>query len=1027
MSTKQFYLLGESPSTAREVELPSTVDFEELQNIVASHFAIVKPNGVGFVHNDRRLNAVTEVLENEEPIVISINGNAVRDVPGPAGIPYFGNYLEIYPDHIGNHQRLFEKYGPLFVTNSMGNRLYQTNNAELSNIFLAEDHYFTKDIVPGHPLHPIKNQEAGVFLADTNTEQWRLAHKFLPPALGPKAVRHYAPTMQRTVEQSFKVFDELDEKGEAWNVYQYMLKLGSQAVGKLVLGMDFAHFQEVDSPLHEMVLKIAENLELNKRVSSMGAWYAKMPFGDPKKMRDISARIMEMMTESIARASKGQEDLELQDAALKAENVVDYFLRAKDNKGNKLPPSQFAPTLLVATGAGFTTTSSLLSWLIYSLVKYPGNQERLLQELVDNDWDEDTHVTAETTNKLSFLDKFIKETQRLHNPSFQPGRTSKVDMILPGGYKLPKGAVVISALHHMHNNKDVWENPGRFDPDRWDTEQVKNRPPGSYIPFATGPRMCVGFNFALQEIKVFLPKLVYRYKFSLAQDGPVDYDPYFQLIRPNNLNLVLSLFLLDADDKMVLTKDEKALHDQVNLLPRRQLATALATLSAALLLVVIDQNGISVIIPTIAKDLDAGATISWAGTSSLVANTCFQMLYGRLSDVFGRKVIFVSAALLLCVADLLCSLSQNAIMFYVSRAIAGIGGGGVQNLVNIIISDIVTLEQRGKIQGVVGGTVGLGNVIGPFIAAGIMQKSSWRAFFWLLTPLSFITAVLSYLFLPSKPATIGFREGISKIDWVGSLVSGAGIVLLLIPISGVGGALFIAFIGWEWKMAKLPMMPIDIYKNSSLAIMLAQNCLLGAVYQSYLYYVPLYLQNPHQYSAIKSAAVYTPLVATQMIASVGSGQYISRRLRYGEVLIFGFAVWTLSIAVIAVILGVVGMGVGCIFQPTLIALQAHSPKSRRAVIISNRNFYRCIGGACGLAVSAAVLQAQLRATLPTEYKDLASSTYVLPESMRQVPAVLDAYMSASHSVFILQVPLIGLCLLGTAFIRDRGLEPVKDT
>ncbi|KLO96734.1 monooxygenase [Fusarium fujikuroi] len=535
MATKQFFLLGQAPSTARDIELPSGVDFEELQNIVASHFAIVKPNGVGFVHDDRRLTALSDVLGIDEPISVSIDGNAVRDVPGPAGIPYFGNYLEIYPDHLGNHQRLFEKYGPLFVTNSMGSRLYQTNCAELSNIFLAEDHYFTKDIVPGHPLHPIKNPEAGVFLSDTNTEQWRLAHKFLPPALGPKAVRHYAPTMQKTVEQSFKVFDELDAKGEAWNVYQYMLKLGSQAVGKLVLGMDFGHFHEVDSPLHEMVLKIAENLELNKRVSSMGAWYAKMPFGDPKKMRQTGARIMEMMAESIARASKGQEDLELQDAALKAENVVDYFLRAKDNKGSKLPPSQFAPTLLVATGAGFTTTSSLLSWLIYSLVKYPGNQERLLQELIDNDWDDDTQVTAETTNKLSFLDKFIKETQRLHNPSFQPGRTAKVDMILPGGYRLPKGAVVISALHHMHNNKDVWENPGRFDPDRWDTEKVKNRPPGSYIPFAAGPRMCVGFNFALQEIKVFLPKLVYRYKFSLAQDGPIDYDPYFQLIRPNNL------------------------------------------------------------------------------------------------------------------------------------------------------------------------------------------------------------------------------------------------------------------------------------------------------------------------------------------------------------------------------------------------------------------------------------------------------------------------------------------------------------
>ncbi|GJN76134.1 hypothetical protein PLICBS_010246 [Purpureocillium lilacinum] len=536
MSAKQFYLLGETASTARDIDIDDSADFEELQSIVASHFAIVDPRCVGFIHNDRRLTALSDVLNAEdEPIAVSISGRAVRDVPGPSGIPYFGNYLEIYPDHLGNHQRLFEKYGPLFVTNNMGSRVYQTNDPQLSQIFFAEDDYFTKRIVPGHPLHPIKSTEAGVFLGDTDTDEWRQAHKFLPPALGPKAVRHYAPTMQKTVEQAFAVFDELDEREEAFNVYQYMLKLGAQAVGKLVLGMDFEHFSGVDAPLHEMVLKIAQNLELNKRVSTMGSWYASMPFGDPKKLRQTKGRIEEMMMESIAKASRGQEDLELQDAALKAENVVDYFLRATDNKGNKLPPAQFAPALLVATGAGFTTTSSLLSWLIYSLVQYPGNQERLLQELIDHDWDEDTQVTADLTNSLSFLDKFIKETQRRHNPSYQPGRTAKIDMILPGGYKLPKGSVVIPALHHMHNNDKVWDNPARFDPDRWDTEQVKNRPPGSYVPFAAGPRMCVGFNFALQEIKVFLPKLVYRYKFTLAQDGPIEYDPYFQLIRPNNL------------------------------------------------------------------------------------------------------------------------------------------------------------------------------------------------------------------------------------------------------------------------------------------------------------------------------------------------------------------------------------------------------------------------------------------------------------------------------------------------------------
>lgn len=191
--------------------------------------------------------------------------------------------------------------------------------------------------------------------------------------------------------------------------------------------------------------------------------------------------------------------------------------------------------LVVATGAGFTTTSSLLSWLIYGLTEYEGMQERLLQELIDHGFDENTEVTADFTDELEFLDKYIKETQRRHNPSFQPGRTAKVDLILPGGYKLPKDAVLIPALHHIHNHPNLWDNPARFNPDRWDTEEVKNRHKASYIPFAMGPRMCIGFNFALQEIKVFLPKLIYRYKFSREGDGAIEYDPMFQLIRPNNL------------------------------------------------------------------------------------------------------------------------------------------------------------------------------------------------------------------------------------------------------------------------------------------------------------------------------------------------------------------------------------------------------------------------------------------------------------------------------------------------------------
>lgn len=135
-------------------------------------------------------------------------------------------------------------------------------------------------------------------------------------------------------------------------------------------------------------------------------------------------------------------------------------------------------------------------------------------------------------------------------------------------------------------------------------------------------------------------------------------------------------------------------------------------------------------------------------------------------------------------------------------------------------------------------------------------------------------------------------------------------------------------------------------------------------------------------------------------------------------------------AIIAVCVGIMGVGIGFTFQPTLVALQAHATKSQRAVVISNRNFFRCMGGACGLAISAALLQATLRSSLPKDLSYLASSSYSLPPrssvTAAQWSQILVAYSKASHSVFILQVPLIGACFLACSFVRDRGLERPKE-
>ncbi|KAI0127741.1 major facilitator superfamily domain-containing protein [Xylariales sp. AK1849] len=501
---------------------------------------------------------------------------------------------------------------------------------------------------------------------------------------------------------------------------------------------------------------------------------------------------------------------------------------------------------------------------------------------------------------------------------------------------------------------------------------------------------------------------------------------------------------------------ERALHDQTNILPRAKLLIVICTLSLTLLITFIDQNGIGVTLPTIAEDLNAANTISWAGTSSLIANTTFQMLYGRLSDIFGRKVVYLAATGFLSIAALLCGLSQSAAMFYVFRAVAGIGGGGITNLSMIILSDIVTLEQRGKYQGIIGAFVGLGNVAGPFLAAGFISGTTWRAFFWMLSPLVAVVGGVAWYLLPSKSPIAGFKESARKIDYGGVLTSSIGVSFLLIPISGggsyfpwdspmvismlvIGCLSFVLFVFFEWKVARLPMMPLMIFQNPVIAVMLCQSFLFGAVYQSYIYYLPLYFQNARQFSVVISAAYTACLVTCQAICSILAGLYISRQKRYGEVIWAGFGSWTLGSGLmlyysrethpglIVIPLIFVGIGVGFIFQPTIVAFQAHVPKSKRAVIISNRNFFRCAGGASGLAISAAVLQAALKAHLPAEYSHLAQDTYSLPDIKGAgFDGVLDAYMAASRAVFILQVPLIGACFLGCIFVKDRGLQPLEE-
>ncbi|KAF2623481.1 MFS general substrate transporter [Macroventuria anomochaeta] len=509
---------------------------------------------------------------------------------------------------------------------------------------------------------------------------------------------------------------------------------------------------------------------------------------------------------------------------------------------------------------------------------------------------------------------------------------------------------------------------------------------------------------------------------------------------------------------------EAAVFDQTNLLPKRQLITVLCALAVSLFISFVDQNGIGVALPTIGEELCAEETISWAGTSALIANTIFQVLYGRLSDLFGRKAVFLSALALLAVSELLCGFSQSATMLFIFRGLAGVANGGITSLAMIIVSDIVTLKERGQYQGILGSCVGSGSMAGPFIAAAFTQPSTfgdttWRGFFWLVSPLVAIVGVVCFFILPTPrdAPPMNFKAVSKEIDYFGIIAGSAAIILLLIPISeggsyfkwdsplvismlAVGGCCMVGFVVIEYCIARLPMMPLSLFTSTPVCVMLIQNLLFGIVYYSQLYYLPLFFQNAHQLTPMMSATLLLPMTCAQMVASILSGQYISRRERYGEVIWTGFFFWTLGVGLtcmfdvdtpiyaMVIILMVEGIGIGCIFQPTLVALQAHCTKAQRAVVISNRNFIRSLGGAIGLAISATILQNTLQKAMPPEFVSLSQSAYHTPDlkalgaSPAQMQDISHAYAQASRSVFIMNAPFIGLCLLGCLLIKDHGLQ-----
>lgn len=506
-----------------------------------------------------------------------------------------------------------------------------------------------------------------------------------------------------------------------------------------------------------------------------------------------------------------------------------------------------------------------------------------------------------------------------------------------------------------------------------------------------------------------------------------------------------------------------------NILPRKKLIIVFIAIALTLFLSFVDQTGITVALPYIADELNAHETISWAGTSMLISTTVFMMLFGRFSDIFSRKYVLVGCMVILALSDLACGFAQTPYQLCIFRGFAGIGNGGITSLSMMIVSDVVTLRDRGKYQGILGSCVGLGNAVGPFLASAFITSSSWRKYYYMLCPIIFVISGVVIWLVPHTKHDTNVKTKLFQIDFIGFFTSSTAIIFLLIPISGggstfpwngvfsitflvIGGVFLIAFLLVEKYIAKLPMIPLHLFNiKPSLTFLLSQNLFFGICYYSTVYYVPYYLQVIRGYSIVKSSAFMLSLVILQSTTSVITGQLISRTRHYIYVIWYGYICWTVGTCLLMLwrvdthtvtlvfSLILIGSGIGAIFQPTLVAAQAQSYKKDRSIVISTRNVLRSFGGALGLAISSAILANAYISKLETEgfnnfdeetIEGLKSLIYSIPDLSKYTESqsmfLIEIYMSSLKKVFYFWIGCIAYCLVSTLPVKDNGLEPLKD-
>lgn len=482
----------------------------------------------------------------------------------------------------------------------------------------------------------------------------------------------------------------------------------------------------------------------------------------------------------------------------------------------------------------------------------------------------------------------------------------------------------------------------------------------------------------------------------------------------------------------------------------------IGSLMLVMLLAALDQTIVSTALPRIATDLHGLNRLSWVATAYLLTSAVTTPIYGKISDLFGRKKIFQTAIVIFLVSSALAGISRNMDQLIAARALQGVGAGGLMSLVLAIVGDIIPPRQRGRYMGYFLGTFGFASVVGPLLGGFLTDSLSWRWIFFVNLPLGMValSTVASRLHLPV------YRHE-HRIDYLGAgLLAAASVCALLATVWGgnvypwgsgriIGllvGAVVLA-IGFmlQERRAEEPVIPLGLFKSDIFSVSIILSLLAGLMMFAAILYIPEYQQIVRGYSPTKSGLLMLPLIIGLLLASIVSGRLITKWGRYRIFPIVGPLVAALGLwlfshvslqtsqATLAVWMAILGIGLGSFMQVMTLAVQNAVDRRQLGTATSTATFFRSLGSSFGGAVFGSILISRLThhlgALVPstpghapnfTAIQSGSTSLKSLPPSVAH--PVAQAFVQSFHDMFLYAIPVALLTFVAALFLREMPLR-----